>query len=86
VSEPISAKDFIVDGFTKAEKYSITDKGDPAARLISPRSARAGVEFGRFTKPIEGVIYKAINRVAGAITVAKGLNASEVGKLIHKAA
>jgi hypothetical protein len=41
------------------------------------------VELGRFLKPVEHVLYAAIARVTGYVTVAKGYNAGEVASIMR---
>jgi hypothetical protein len=89
-TRPVERRDSFLKSFTKAEKILffslialIIAKVDPAPRLIQPRDPRYNVEVGRYLKPYEGMVYRAIGRVWGDVTVAKGLNAQQRGKLIH---
>lgn len=82
-TRPIEVADSHIKVFGKAEKTNITAKPDPVMRIVSPRDPRFNVEVGRYLKPLEHGVYKAIKQLFGEITVAKGLNAMEVGALIQ---
>lgn len=82
LTHSVEARDALVRCFVKAEKINLTKKGDPAPRVISPRSPRYNVEVGRYLKPIEERVYKAIGKVFGMKTVFKGLNARQSGQLM----
>jgi hypothetical protein len=49
--------------FIKAELYNATNKENPCPRLIQPRSPEYNVLIGRYLRPAEKLIYKAIDRV-----------------------
>jgi hypothetical protein len=49
--------------FIKAEFYDGTKKKDPCPRLIQPRSPEYNIMIGRYLKPAEKLVYKAIDRV-----------------------
>jgi len=68
--------------FTKYEKTDFTRKSDPVPRVISPRSPRYNIELGRFLRPIEERIFRAIAKVFGDQTVFKGLNSADSGRLM----
>lgn len=57
--------------FIKAEFYDGTNKEDPCPRLIQPRSYEYNVLIGRYLRPLEKEIYKAIDRVFGHHVVLK---------------
>lgn len=80
-NKPLSKVDSKVKVFVKVEK---SNKVDPVPRVISPRSPRYHVSVGRFIKPIEKKIYKAIGSVFGATTVFKGLNAKDRGQRLRE--
>jgi hypothetical protein len=69
-----------IRAFVKAEKLNLTQKPDPAPRVIRPRPPGYNVQIGRFVAPLEGVVYKAIARVFGDVTVMKGMNAVQQGE------
>lgn len=49
--------------FIKGEFYNATNKNNPCPRLIQPRSPEYNVLIGRFLRPAEKLIYKAIDRM-----------------------
>lgn len=57
--------------FIKCENYNGTLKSDPCPRLIQPRSAEYNISIGRYLRPAEKLIYKAIDRVFGHHVVLK---------------
>lgn len=83
LSVPLAKADAEVKTFVKAEKVNFTKKPDPAPRLIQPRSPRYNVEVGRWLRPMEKLVYRAIRKVWGGPTVLKGMNAAETGKALH---
>lgn len=76
----VSIRDSYIKAFVKAEK----GKPNSAPRVIQPRDPRYNVEVGRFVKPVEERIYKAVDRVFGDRTIMKGLNARQVGDAIAR--
>lgn len=79
---PVSVQDSRVEGaFVKCEKVN-AKKGDPAPRIIQPRSVRYNIEVGRYLAPVEHSIYEAIDELWGGKTVMKGYNAAEIGEII----
>lgn len=80
----LSSRDAIIQYFVKTEKTNFTDKSDPTPRGISPRDPRYNVELGRYLKPIEKWIYKSIDKIFGARTVMKGLNASQRAEIMNE--
>lgn len=84
VSRQLEAKDSAVKVFVKYEKFNFSSKPDAVPRVISPRSPRFNVEFGRFIRPIEERIFDAIGKVYGRTTVMKGMNAAQSGELIYE--
>lgn len=57
--------------FIKAEIYDATLKSNPCPRLIQPRRPEYNLEVGRFLRPLEKLVYKAIDRVFGHHVVLK---------------
>ena len=49
----VEKADAEVKTFVKAEKINFTAKGDPAPRVIQPRSPRYNASVGRYLKPFE---------------------------------
>jgi len=80
----LEEKDWKIQLFIKDETICSWSKVDPAPRLISPRSPEYCLEVGCFIKPIEHLLYKAVARVWGETTIAKGLNFNERGVLIKE--
>jgi len=76
--------DSYLSSFVKAEKVNLSEKSDPAPRIIQPRGPKFNVEVGRYLKPIEHKVYAAINTLFGETVVCKGLNANERGELLHQ--
>jgi hypothetical protein len=70
--------------FIKDEKICSWIKVDPAPRLISPRTPEYCLELGRYIKPIEHLLYKAVARVWKEKTIFKGLNFGERGMLLRE--
>lgn len=81
---PLRPADAYLSTFIKAEKVVPTlSKPWPAPRVIQPRTPRFNVEVGRFLKPLEHKIYKAIDKVWGEPTVMKGYTVERVAKILH---
>lgn len=80
---PLNERDSRLKAFVKAEKIDFSAKPDPAPRIIQPRDPRFNLHFGRYMKPLEGVIYKQMARLYTSPCVAKGFNAEKTGELIH---
>lgn len=81
--QPVHPGDASSSSFLKAEKIPFYAKGDPAPRLIHPRSPRYNVEVGVFIKKIEHEVYQAVDSVWGNKTILKGYNARQVGGILH---
>jgi hypothetical protein len=75
----LSVSDSFISFFVKCEKVNFSAKPDAAQRGISPRSPRYNCKVGPFVKRIEKKVYKIIERVFGAPTVFKGMNARQSG-------
>lgn len=75
--EEFAMKDATVKAFIKYEK----GKPDGVPRIICPRSDRYLVHCASWLKPVEPKICHAVDRVWGSTTIAKGLNAAQVGSL-----
>jgi len=80
----LEERDWKINLFIKDETICSWAKVDPAPRLISPRSPEYCLEVGCFIKPIEHLLYKAVARVWGETTIAKGLNFNQRGVLIKE--
>jgi hypothetical protein len=81
----VSRSDAIWSTFIKAEKMNLSLKPDPVPRMINPRNPRYNVELGRYIKPAEHAIYRAIDHVFGGRVVAKGKNAIERASMLREA-
>jgi hypothetical protein len=73
-----------LSSFVKAEFINIDTKPDPCSRIIQPRSAVFNLCVGRFVIPMEKRMYRAIDKVFGSKTVAKGLTAQEVAGVMRR--
>lgn len=67
----IRRSDGYIKTFIKAELYNGTSKADPCPRLIQPRAPEYNVEVGCYLRPVEKLVYKAIDRVFGHHVVLK---------------
>jgi len=74
-----------IKAFVKAEKIFITDKPDPAPRIIQPRNPVFNVAVGRFLKHAEKPLFKSIGKVFGGQTVYKGMNALATARKLREA-
>jgi hypothetical protein len=83
--KPLSRRDAWVKTFVKAEKVNFSAKNDPAPRIISPRDPRYNLVVGTYIKPIEGFLYKLLNKMCGGRTVMKGLNSIQTAEAMHDA-
>lgn len=70
--------------FVKYEKVDRTNKGDPVPRVISPRTPIYNLKVGRYLRPIEKRIFKAISQLFGHKTVMKGMNTDTVAKVMRE--
>ena len=76
--------DAYLSAFVKAEKINFTAKVDPAPRMIQPRSPVYNVAVGRYLKPLEHDLYRALDKLCGGATVMKGRNANDAGEEMYK--
>jgi len=79
----IRQSDAYVSTFVKAEKVNFSAKGDPAPRVIQPRSPRYNLEVGRYLKCFEKELCKGFKRLFGYLVVLKGCNADGVAAAMH---
>lgn len=70
--------------FIKAEFYDGTKKKNPCPRLIQPRSPEYNIAVGRYLRPAEKLVYKAIDRVYGHHVVLKCDNPWQRAKTIKE--
>lgn len=80
----LTVRDSFVSVFIKAEKINLTAKGDPAPRVIQPRSPRYNVEVGRYLKLFEKELVRAFARSFGYDVILKGMNADQVGGAMYR--
>ncbi len=78
----LKRSDSDIKGFIKFEKDIRSSKPDRIPRVISPPGPRYRLETGRYVRPAEKVLYKAIERVFGFPVISKGRNYEEVGSII----
>jgi hypothetical protein len=81
---PCTRKDSYLKTFVKAEKINVTLKPDPAPRVIQPRDPRYNVEVGRYLKPLEPRLMKAIDKLWGEKTAIKGYTVEQVGSILYE--
>lgn len=71
--------------FGKGEKTNILTKGkDAVMRIVTPRKPEYNVAVGRYLKPVEKKLYKAVDAYFGDATIIKGLNAQETARCIER--
>lgn len=80
---PLTIRDSYLSTFVKAEKINMTTKPDPAPRVIQPRGQRYNIEVGRYLKPLEPKLMKAIDSMWGEKTAIKGYTVEKVGAIMH---
>lgn len=78
----IQRKDAYCSTFVKAEKVNFSAKGDPAPRVIQPRSPRFNLEVGRYLKLFEKELAHGFQRAFGYNVILKGLNADAVAEVL----
>lgn len=80
-------RDARIKVFVKFEKLNFTKKGDPAPRVIQPRSPIYNIALGRFTRRVEEDLYHALAEEwseDGGRVVMKGLTVEEVATELRK--
>lgn len=80
---PLNIRDSYLSTFVKAEKINSTTKADPPPRVIQPRGQRYNIEVGRYLKPLEPILMKAIDTLWGEPTAIKGYTIERVGQILH---
>lgn len=68
----LTVRDSYVSTFIKAEKVNLDAKGDPAPRVIQPRTPRYNVMVGRYLKLFEKELVAGFRRLCGYSVVLKG--------------
>lgn len=84
-AKPCMPSDAHIRPFVKFEKVDVLLKDDPVPRVVSPRKPRYNIAVGRFLRPIEEKIFKAIGAVFGGPTVFKGYDAFQQARLLREA-
>lgn len=79
----VSSRDAKLKTFVKAEKHNLSIKPDPVPRVIQPRDPRYNVEVGRFLRPLEHKLYKAIDNLYGSPTIMSSYNAYTQASILH---
>jgi hypothetical protein len=82
--EGIRERDANTKYFMKFETTNWTEKPDPPPRGINPRSDKYLVALGIYIRPIEKLIYKAVEETFGYKVVLKGMNHKERGEIISQ--
>lgn len=82
--DSVSVEDSHIKVFVKYEKTNFTAKKNPVPRVISPRTPRYNIEVGRYLRPIEERIFKALGQLFGHVTVFKGMNASKSAQMMYE--
>jgi hypothetical protein len=80
----VKRSDAYLSTFVKAEKINFTAKPDAAPRVIQPRTPVYNVAVGRYLKPLEHDLYRAIDELCGGVTVMKGRNAYDTGQAMYE--
>jgi len=71
-------RDSEVKVFVKLEKTDRTSKSDPVPRVISPRNPKFNIALGRYLRPMEERIFKALGKLFGHPTVMKGMDTDKM--------
>lgn len=82
--EALHLKDAWVNTFVKAEKVNLSEKVDPAPRVIQPRSPRFNLKVGCYLKMFERELCVGFKRVFGYRVIVKGLNADQQGEQMQE--
>jgi len=77
-------RDSSVKVFVKFEKTDRTTKEDPVPRVISPRDPKFNIALGRYLKPIEERIFKALGKMFGHPTVMKGMDTDRTAAVLKE--
>jgi len=70
--------------FIKAELYDGTKKSDPCPRIIQPRTPEYNIAVGVYLRPMEKLVYKALDRLFGHHVVLKCDNMWKRAETIHE--
>ncbi len=75
-------RDSQVKVFVKLEKTDRTTKSDPVPRVISPRNPKFNIALGRYLRPMEERIFKALGKLFGHPTVMKGMDTDKMASTL----
>jgi len=90
--EGVRERDCRIKAFVKFEKIDFTTKGDPAPRIIQPRSPVYNIALGRYTRRIEHDVYRALAEEWGGevdcglhhhLVVMKGLTVTGIASALR---
>jgi len=76
--------DSSVKVFVKYEKTDRTTKSDPVPRVISPRNPKFNIALGRYLRPMEERIFKALGKLFGHPTVMKGMDTDKTARILRE--
>lgn len=76
--------DSSVKVFVKYEKTDRTTKCDPVPRVISPRNPKFNIALGRYLRPMEERIFKALGKLFGHPTVMKGMDTDRTARVLRE--
>lgn len=81
----VSKKHANIKGFMKFEKQMLMLAKRLVPRMIQPASPEYNIELGCYVHKAEHIVYRTIDKIFGAPSVMKGLNAFEQGRLFSEA-
>lgn len=76
-------RDACLKSFVKVEKINFSSKGDPAPRIIQPRTFRYSAALGMNIKHLEKPLFKLIDDIFGGPTVLKGYDCIQSARHIQ---
>ncbi len=81
---PFEKREAMLASFVKMERFDYGAKPGAVPRLIQPRKPIFNARIGRFMKPFEHQLYRALNDIfcPGKDTIMKGLNGQQVAAAI----
>lgn len=82
--EPLTRLDSHTSAFVKAENVNVSNKYDPAPRIINPRDPRYNINVGCYLYDLEHKAYESVNDMFGHPTIAKGMTLDNVAHLMNE--
>lgn len=79
---PVTESDAALTAFLKAEKTNLSEKSDPAPRLIQFPNPRYSLDLMTYLKRNEKNFMRAIDEVWGSPTVMSGYNCESLGEIL----